>query len=81
MPHPKGRLQTVKILIGILIVVLLAVIALTKLTEPSPYSTNSTIRLNQELLCPRDQGGGRKASNEEIKRCIKNIGDPYKKVE
>ncbi len=69
-----------KILIGILIVVLLAVLALTKLTEPSPYSTDSTIRLNQELLCPRDQGG-RKASNEEIKRCIDNIGDPYKKVQ
>src|ERR1700721_765545 len=78
-PSKDGKLKViVRGLFGILVLVVIGQINQTPASTPEPPAVKATIRLNQELLCPREQGG-RQASNEEIKRCIDNLDDPYKK--
>lgn len=78
-PSKDGKLKvTVLVLFGILVLIVIGQMNRTPAPTPETPAVKATIRLNQELLCPRDQGG-RQASNEEIKRCIDNLDDPYKK--
>lgn len=81
MTHPKaGNLKVVLlVLFGILALVVIGQMSTTPAPPAETPEMKRTIRLNQELLCPKEQGG-RTASNEEIKRCIDNLGDPYKEV-
>ena len=75
-----GNLKIVLVVVfGILVVVVIAQMNATPAPPPETPEMKSVIRLNQELLCPREQGG-RTASNEEIKHCVDNLGDPYKEV-
>jgi hypothetical protein len=77
-PKP-GNLKVVLLVISaVLLLVVIVQMNANPYSPPETPEMKATIRLNQELLCPKEQGG-RTASNEEIKRCIDNLGDPYKK--
>jgi hypothetical protein len=74
-----GQLKVILlVLFGILILAVIVQMNAAPSAVPETPAVKATIRENQELLCPKEQGG-RVVSNEEIKRCIDNIGDPYKK--